>query len=182
MSQGTDVKFGYVLSETRGGADALLASLAFDLQAEGRVVAGLVQSRAPQDRDHPCDMDLAVLPAGPHIAIAQKLGAGSRGCRLDPASLEAASTVVCQALEAGADVLIINKFGAQECQGRGLCDAIALAMSSGIPVLTAVNRLNHDGFLEFAGGLATRLDLREDALRDWLNLGNPTGRADLVDA
>lgn len=173
MSQIAQTRLGYVLPDTRGGADTMLSALAARLQSEGRVVAGLVQCRAPEGSDHPCDMDLAVLPSGPRIAIAQKLGSGSRGCRLDPASLEAASTEVCQALRSGADALIINKFGAQECQGRGLCDAIALAMTRGIPVLTAVNRLNHDGFLQFAGGLATRLDLREDVLHEWLNAPVP---------
>ena len=166
-------RLGYVLPDTRGGADPLFSALTARLQSEGRVVAGLVQCRAPEGRDHPCDMDLAVLPSGPRIAIAQKLGTGSRGCRLDPASLEAASTEVCQALKEGADALILNKFGAQECQGRGLCEAIALAMSLEIPVLTAVNRLNHDGFLQFAGGLATRLDPQEAVLYDWLTAPVP---------
>ncbi|MDV4169619.1 DUF2478 domain-containing protein [Rhodovulum sp. FJ3] len=173
MSQIAQTRLGYVLPDTRGGADTMLSALAARLQSEGRVVAGLVQCRAPEGSDHPCDMDLAVLPSGPRIAIAQKLGIGSRGCRLDPASLEAASIAVCHALEAGAEALIINKFGAQECQGRGLCDSIALAMSRGIPVLTSVNRLNHDGFVQFAGGLATRLDLREDVLHDWLSAPVP---------
>lgn len=161
-------RLGYLLSLERGGNDRLLSTLAARLTAEGRVVAGIVQSRAPQGRDHPCDMDLAVLPEGPEIAIAQQLGAQSRGCRLDPSSLEEAAEWVRRALDRGADALIVNKFGAQECQGRGLCDAFALAMERGIPVLTAVNQMNHAGFLSFAGGLATQLPADEAALHDWL--------------
>lgn len=173
MAQVTHSRLGYVLAQSRGGVDGLLATLAERLKSEGRIVAGIVQCRAPTGRDHPCDMDLAVLPAGPRIAIAQKLGTGSRGCRLDPSSLENAASAVCRALEDGADALIINKFGAQECQGRGLCGAIALAMSRGIPVLTAVNGLNHVGFLHYAGGLATRLEPREELLHDWLSTPVP---------
>lgn len=161
-------RIGYILSLERGSTDPLLSGLAARLTGESRVVAGIVQSRAPVGKDHPCDMDLAVLPQGPEIAIAQKLGAGSRGCRLDPSSLEDAAAWVTRALAEGADALIVNKFGAQECQGRGLCDAFALAIERGIPILTAVNKLNHYGFLAFAGGLATRLDPNERVLHGWL--------------
>ncbi|MGG7568551.1 DUF2478 domain-containing protein [Rhodovulum sp. DZ06] len=157
-------KLGYVLTTERGGADALLSGLAARLRGEGRVVAGIVQSRAPSARDHPCDMDLAVLPDGPEIAIAQKLGAASRGCRLDPASLEQAAAAVERSLAADAEVLIVNKFGAQECMGRGLCAAFGLAMERGVPAITAVNGLNHDGFLAFAGDMAELLPPDAEAL------------------
>lgn len=162
------LKLGYILTQSRGGADALMVALAGQLAAQGRSVAGIVQSRAPTDRDHPCDMDLVVLPNGPEIAIAQRLGASSRGCRLDPASLENAAEAVRKSLLQGADVLIVNKFGAQECQGRGFCPAFALALDLGIPVLTTVNGLNHQGFLDFAGGLETRLDPDQDTILKWL--------------
>ncbi|WGW03638.1 DUF2478 domain-containing protein [Tropicibacter oceani] len=161
-------KLGYILSTSRGSTDPLLVDIANRLGAQGRVVAGIVQSRAPSDRDHPCDMDLVVLPNGPEIAIAQQLGTASRGCRLDPASLEEASEAVRQSLMQGADVLIVNKFGAQECKGRGFCPAFGLALERGIPVLTAVNEMNLQGFLDFAGGLETRLDPAGDQVLDWL--------------
>ena len=167
------IRFGYILSTQRGAADAALSELAARLHADGRTVAGLVQCRAPDDSDHPCDMDLAVLPEGPQIAIAQQLGSGSRGCRLDPASLEDASAWVVRALDDGADALIINKFGAQECQGRGMCDAFAKAIEKGIPVLTAVNQLNHEGFLVYAGGMATRLEADTALLYDWMTAPVP---------
>lgn len=161
-------KFGYVLSTQRGSTDPLLVKVATRLQAEGYVVAGIIQSRAPAERDHPCDVDLVVLPNGPEIAIAQKLGAASRGCRLDPSSLEQASESVRQCLQRDADVLIVNKFGAQECKGRGFCSAFGMAMERGIPVLTAVNELNLQGFLDFADGLETRLEPQAEGIVSWL--------------
>ena len=164
----TMVKLGYILSKSRGSADPFLVNIVSRLSSKGRVVAGIVQSRAPTNRDHPCDMDLVVLPDGPEIAIAQQLGTASRGCRLDPASLEDASEAVRQSLLQGADVLIVNKFGAQECRGRGFCSAFELAIERGIPVLTAVNSMNFQGFLDFAGGLETQLDPDRDDILAWL--------------
>lgn len=162
------VKLGYLLSTGRGSADPLIAKVVARLRAEGRVVAGIVQSRAPRGADHPCDMDLMVLPDGPEIAIAQQLGAASRGCRLDPASLEEAAEVVRQSLMRDADVLVVNKFGAQECKRRGFCPAIELALDRGIPVLTVVNGMNLAGFQDFAGGLETRLDVDPEHVHTWL--------------
>ncbi|SIO30168.1 DUF2478 domain-containing protein [Vannielia litorea] len=159
---------GYILAETRGEADRLLAELAARLQGEGRVVAGVVQSRAPSPGAHPCDMELAVLPEGPEIGISQRLGGGARGCRLDPASLEDAAVAVSARLSAGAEVLILNKFGAHEGSGRGFCPVLALALEQGIPALTAVNPRNLESFLAFTGGLETRLEADAHALHAWV--------------
>ena len=169
------VKFGYLLATARGVTDPVLAEVAARLEAEGRTVAGVIQSRAPSDRDHPCDMDLAVLPAGPKIAIAQKLGAASRGCRLDPESLEQASEAVRQSLLTNADVLIVNKFGAQECQGRGFVPAFQTALERGYPVLTTVNDRNLPEFLAFAGGMETLLPLDANAILAWMTSADQDG-------
>lgn len=162
------IKLGYLVAPARGLTDPVLSDVAARLTGRGFLVAGVIQSRAPADRDHPCDMDLTVLPNGPKIAIAQKLGSASRGCRLDPESLEQASETVRQSLLAGANVLIVNKFGAQECMGRGFVPAFTTALDRGYPVLTTVNERNLGDFLAFAGGMETRLPLVADEIEAWL--------------
>lgn len=162
------MKLGYIMSRNRGVADRYLSDLAARLQQEGLTVAGLIQTRAPSDGDHPCDMDLVALPHGPQITIAQELGAVSHGCRLDPAALENASELVRQALVDGADVMILNKFGSQESAGRGFCTVIQTALERDVPVLTAVNAVNLDGFLAFTDGLETLLDPETDNIDGWL--------------
>ena len=67
----------------------------------------------------------------------------------------------------GADVLIVNKFGKHEAEGRGFRDTIALALERGIPVLVGANRLNEDALVEFTEAFAQRLPSDEDALLDW---------------
>jgi nucleoside-triphosphatase THEP1 len=165
---------GYIHSAERGTTNAVLTDLAARLQAEGRRVAGLVQTRAPGDDAHPCDMELTCLPDGPSFAIAQQLGRGSRGCRMDLDALETAVANVAAALEPGAsgrgaDVLIINKFGSQEAQGRGFCDGIGRALELGIPVVTIVNPLNITTFLDFAGDYAHALPGDAAQVYDWVS-------------
>ncbi len=48
-------------------------------------------------------------------------------------------------------MLIINKFGKRESEGKGLVPIIAEALSMGLPVLVGVNGLNLPSFLAFAG-------------------------------
>jgi hypothetical protein len=49
---------------------------------------------------------------------------------------------------------VVNKFGKQECLGRGSQPVIVQALEVGLPVLVGVNGLNLGGFLAFADALA----------------------------
>ncbi|KEO56871.1 DUF2478 domain-containing protein, partial [Thioclava indica] len=153
----------------RGDADLLLARFARRAIASGLRVCGTVQVNTERARAHACDMDIQVLPDGPILQISQALGAGSRGCRLDPAALETAVRAVSDRLNE-ADLLIINKFGKMEAEGRGFRAVMAEAVALGIPVLTGINGLNEPAFVQFAQGYAQALLPEIDALSDWLDV------------
>lgn len=155
------------LAPGRGDADLLLESVARQLLARGIRVCGTVQINSERPDAGPCDMDIRVLPAGPTLRISQDLGKASRGCRLDPAALESAVALVEASLRDGADILLINKFGKHEAEGRGFRAAIGEAAARGIPVLVGLNRLNATAFHDFAGGLATEIAPTPDALLAW---------------
>ena len=153
-------------SEEKGAADRLLAALAPRLAAEGVRVAGAVQVNTERPgRRHP-DMDLRVLTGGDAVRISQDLGPFARGCRLDPDGLERAVALVAGAL-ADADLLIVNKFGKQEAEGRGFQPMIAEALIAGLPVLIAVAPSNRAAFAAFADGMGEELPGEAEALRAW---------------
>ena len=64
-------------------------------------------------------------------------------------------------------LMIVNKFGKHEADGRGMRPVIAEALARGIPVLSGVNRLNVAPFQAFADGLATAAEPDLDALEAW---------------
>jgi hypothetical protein len=66
-----------------------------------------------------------------------------------------------------AELVVINKFGKQEAEGRGLRGVIAEALERGLPVLVGVNGLNLPAFLAFAGGCATELLPNAAVVGDW---------------
>lgn len=161
------MELAYIMAPGRGDTDLILQGLATDLVAKGVRLAGTVQINTERSDAGPCDMDVKVLPDGPVLRISQDLGAESRGCRLDPAALEAAVGLVSHGLDARTDLLVINKFGKHEAEGRGFRTIIADALSQGIPVLVGVNRLNLQAFSEFAEGLAMELAPTKKDLADW---------------
>ena len=158
---------GYVTSTERGATDRLLTDFADRLAARGVRLAGVVQSNQPCADDHACDMDLRLLPAGPMIRISQSLGAGSRGCRLDTAGLEQAVGLTGPELERAPDLLMINKFGKHEAEGRGFRPLIGEALLRGIPVILGVNGTNHAAFDAFSDGAAQAVAADPASLDAW---------------
>lgn len=159
----------YVTISGRGRTDDLIADAVSSLTADDLRLAGTVRAEPVASGEHPCDMDVRVLPDGPSFRISQPLGSKSRGCRLDGGVIASIATEV-EARLPGADLLVVNKFGKQEAMGRGLCGAITAAMDMNIPVLVGVNRMNAPDFQAFAGGIAAELRPDPRAIRDWFDM------------
>lgn len=168
------MNLGYVTLSGRGAIDALLVQVVADLEACGLRLAGTVQSNIDRADRALCDMDLRLLPDGPTVRISVDRGAQARGCRLDPEVLEDAVLWTERALER-AEFLVVNKFGKQEAEGRGLSAVIAEALSRDMPVLVGVNGLNMLPFLDFSGGMAQRLAPDHTSVLDWCLAARPAG-------
>jgi hypothetical protein len=162
------MRIGYITADGRGDMDLLLHGLASRAAARGWRLCGTVQMNSDCGPDRPCDMDVRILPDGPVIRISQSLGAGARGCRLDPDALEQAVARTAARLDGGCDLLIVNRFGKQEGDGRGFRLVIAEALGADIPVLVGVNRLNLARFEAFTEGLAEPVAPDAGALDTWL--------------
>lgn len=161
------MRIGYVSLQGRGATDACIAASVAELRHAGLRLAGTVQTNLERAKDHPCDMDLMVLPGGPTYRISQDLGPGARGCRLNSGVLEDLVMEAARHLD-GAQVLVINKFGKLEAEGRGFVPLIAEALGRDIPVLLGVNGLNLSAFLTFSEGAAKRFRADPIEILQWL--------------
>lgn len=162
------MKLAVVSSQIRGEIDRLLTGTAVRLQADGVRLAGAVKvlQDTPEEA-HECDMDLRVLPDGPLICITQSLGEGATGCRLNPAGITEAVAAVEQKIGTPVDMFILNKFGPQEADGHGFCDAIGTALERDIPVLVGVGAACREAFDTFAAGLAETITPDAEAIHAW---------------
>ena len=74
---------------------------------------------------------------------------------------------VAQALERGADILIINRFGKRERDGKGLAYLIDRAFESDFPVVIEVSREHFAEWIKFAEGMTVKLACDRHALEAW---------------
>ncbi|WP_424944078.1 DUF2478 domain-containing protein [Aliiroseovarius crassostreae] len=160
------MKLAYVIAPGRGKTNELLAGVAEALADRGVRLAGTVQLDTEREEEFHCDMDVLVLPDGPKIRISQYLGAGANGCKLNPEALETAVAATERQIEKGADLLIVNKFGKQEAEGRGFRHAVGEALSQNMPAIIGVAGTTVAAFLDYVGE-AEELPPEPDALLAW---------------
>ncbi len=143
--------------------DAVLRGLAADLNADGLRVVGMVQAGQCADSS----LSAILLHNGEKLLLAQDFDPAARGCRLDLARLQNAAERVGEALRHGADLLVINRFGKRERDGKGLAHLIERALDADIPVVIAVGHEHFGEWIKFAGGMSVKLACEGGALNDW---------------
>ena len=107
-------------------------------------------------------LGVVMLPDGEVVRLASQdfssqAAAHITGCRLDSDWLASLATRLAAAIEAGADVVIINRFGRLEAEGKGLTDLIRQALDADIPVLIAVPERRFATWIRFSEGMNVRL-------------------------
>jgi hypothetical protein len=162
------VALGGIDYERGMSIDDLMAGVAEGLKRKGCVVAGLVQEEAPRIEGSCCPATFVQhLADGTRTKISIDKGENESGCRLDANALTEAAKRVEAALNGGADVLIINRFGQSESDGWGMRGIIELGIELGIPVIVGVRRTYAEPWDEFHGGLATSLAFEQSTIINW---------------
>lgn len=153
-------------SDQGEAADALLADVAYRLKAAGWRLAGAVQSpTAP--RASRCEMTLEDLATGRAVETSDGLGPAVPGCRLDTAALEDCVGLATAALTSETDLVVINRFGKRESDGRGFRPMIESAVTLEVPVLVGLKRMYLDAWTDFVGGAPLLLPLESEAVLGW---------------
>jgi hypothetical protein len=153
-----------------GDIDGLLADTATTLLNRGHRVRGVLQSRGEMRGEcHCADMDLHAIGEPRTFRISQPLGNGSHGCRLHPGALAECAAYLETEMDRGTDLLILNRFGRGESEGRGFRDLIGQAMMRGVPVLTAVRPMYADHWCAFGEGLSCDLPMDHSTILTWFD-------------
>ena len=167
-----------------GFAPALLAALVFDRDEEpdpplaafleaavrrGVRVAGLVQERATDDLCDLHDVRVRDLGTGATLPIMQDLGRDATGCRVDPAAIAVAASMLDRARETSPDLLVVNRFGRLESEGGGLLAEIGKACADGLPLIVCVPKRFLPAWDAFAAGLDAKLPPVTAAIEGWWN-------------
>src|SRR5215471_191823 len=141
--------------------DRLLIDFAGDLSRSGRHVVGVVQVGRNCRSENPV-LGVVVLPGGDVVPLVEDVGTCTKGCRLDAGRLGGVAKRLAGALAGGSDLVIINRFGRTESEGRGLTDLITRAVNVDIPVLVAVPEHRFTALIKFSDGMNVRLACRRE--------------------
>lgn len=149
-------------------ADRLISDLGYRIRDAGIAVAGIVQhNKFVRDRTR-CDMEVEELASGIVLQISEDRGKEARGCRMDRGALVEAAGLLSLSLNSEPDILIINKFGKLEAEGRGLRETFSDAVQLGVPIVVGVPYRNIEQWRGFAGGLAEECSIGSSRLHGWL--------------
>ena len=143
--------------------DAVLRNFAAQLNARGFRAVGMVQAGQCADSS----LSAVLVHNGEQILLAQDFDPAASGCRLDLSRLQNAGERVAEALDTGADLLIVNRFGKRERDGKGLAHLVQRALDADIPVVIAVSNQHFEDWIRFADGMSVKLYCDRAALEAW---------------
>lgn len=169
------LKIGVIVRPPDASVPDSMEGFARILQGQGFLVRGLVQRNSAPSGDCACTMTLVDLENGREFRISQDLGSGSTCCRVDTQAVAEATAVLRRATAGETDLLIVNKFGKLESQGRGMIDEMLAAVSCGIPLLTSVESPLLAQWRQLTGGLAEELSPGCGAMMRWWDTVRPRG-------
>jgi hypothetical protein len=161
-------RFAAIVYDDGAKVDGLMSAFARELREAGVDARGIVQ--LPPDADG-CGpgalMTLCDVATGERIPLCQNLGPGAGSCCLDTDALAGAAMRLRTAAATPSDILFFSKFGKQEAAGAGMRAELALAVSEGRTVLTAVKRSLLPAWQSFTDGQGTLLEHRLWVVRNW---------------
>jgi hypothetical protein len=145
----------------------LLRDVVIRLQASGTRVGGLFQEKVDDSVECCEQLNLVDIRSGEWARITQQRGKEARGCKLDPRGLADIAHCIRDAIDAGVELIVINKFGRAEAERGGLLSCFSDAVMAGIPLLTTVREPYLVEWRAFHGGLGVELPCEIDAVCAW---------------
>ena len=88
-------------------------------------------------------------------------------CGLDVSALAETASIIDSAISDRLELVVVEKFGELEQNGKGLIDEILQTIAEGIPLLIAVPEAALPVWQERSGELGSVLDFNEEAFQQW---------------
>jgi hypothetical protein len=147
--------------------DRLFIDFTSDLCRSGVRPVGVIQSGRSCRTAEP-KLRVVMLPGGEDFGlVADAENCDAEGCGLDDQRLSELADRLTAAIGDSPDLVVINRFGRAEAEGRGLVKPIAQALKADIPVLIAVPERRFYEWIRFSDGMNVRLQCRREAVDRW---------------
>ena len=160
-------KLAAIVFDVGEDPDAPLRAFIDCARAKNLRVSGLLQERCDDDSCDLHDVRVRDLDTDAFLPIMQNLGAASEGCRVDPAAIATAASMLDAARKRNPDLLIVNRFGRLESEGGGMIAEIGAAVADGQTLAICVPLRYRDAWNLFAQGLDVQLAPQREAIERW---------------
>ncbi len=159
--------------------DALLEDFLYRRLGEGYDALGLLQRSVAGARSRNRSVAFELAPPEEWPTIEAVWPPRNQPCS---AVLPELAARLAQALDRQPDIVVLNRFGRAECEGKGLLGALAEALDRDIPVLIATPVGLYDRWIKVSCGLAVTLNPQAASLEAWWRalghgVGDRPGRA-----
>jgi hypothetical protein len=161
-------KVGVLLYHATSMVDAVLAEAVRRVRDRGIAVGGVMQRTGDLLSNGKHSLWLDDIATGDAIRLDRPRGPGAKDCVLDTDALAQAAGILRRATEAGARLIVVNRFGHTETEGSGMRAEIADAIFSGAVVLIPVRASRLDDLEAFLGGPAAVMQQSPAAIADWV--------------
>ena len=94
-------------------------------------------------------------------------GKNESDCGLDVSALVSTSSIIRDAINNQLDLVVVEKFGEVEQDGKGLIDDILQTIAEGIPLVISMSQSALPAWQELSGGLGDVLAFEETAFEQW---------------
>ena len=162
------VRVGVVLYDSLIEVDPIFTAAVAEIQQRGIMIGGLLQYFGARMSNGKRSMWVEDIATRETIRLDQPRGPGATACILDPDALARAACMLRRSVSAGAEVLVVNRFGNAEADGRGMRAEFAEAICSGATVLVAAKFSLLNDLEGFLGGPAHVLLPSPTAIADWV--------------
>ncbi|WP_417674444.1 DUF2478 domain-containing protein [Roseibium sp.] len=170
LPQGSDqsrLPLAGIVFKSKEPVNSLLEDVSRTLAVRGLNLAGVLQQAVIPEGRAEKNVCLSSLRGSWQMPVLQDRGQHAQGCRLDPHAITDVAGRLSADLEAGADILIVNRFGRAESEGYGLRQVLEQAVCAEIPVLLAVREDYVSAWEDFHGGMGELLPLDRDTVLSW---------------
>jgi nucleoside-triphosphatase THEP1 len=167
--------------ETIADAEADIAALVYSLRDRPDLVLCAFARHVTNAGQRPCGLVQLRVHFGDNTArrvvvlddwqvvnaSSKPSGASDDRCSLDSRWLNEMGAQTATSIRRGVDVVIVNRFGPLEANGRGFRDAIRVASETKTPLIIAVPDFEFARWTRFSSGMTVRLDCTLDSVLGW---------------
>lgn len=162
------VKFAAAIYTPKQSDKSALPNFAKQLKKAGVNVAGIIQESTVLPGDTKRTIESIDIQNGNRIPIKNPMK-NEEQCGLDVSNLIDTSAILRNVLKNRPDLVLVEKFGVQEQEGRGLSDEIMQIIVEGIPLLIAVPEPALEIWQNMTGGMGVVIKYETCEMQHWFS-------------